>query len=162
MSARKRGKVMGDASGRGGGGPRPAAIGVAALATVACSAGAASPGGAPAVIAASAPSAASTASATIRPAASGVLRGGRAPPLAQTSDPLSVLVELEPGVDELRWRETQLQPLGGEVRGRLRHVRDALIVQVPAASLEALRRLPGVRRVTIVRDASTGPPPPVR
>jgi hypothetical protein len=162
VSAGKRGKVTGDASGRGRGrgrGARPAAIGVAALATVACSAGAASPSGAPA---ASAASAAGASSAAIRPAASGALRTERAPPVARTSDPLSVLVELDPGVDEQRWRETQLQPLGGEVRGRLRHVRDALIVQVPAASLEPLRRLPGVRRVTIVRDAHTGPPPPVR
>jgi hypothetical protein len=85
----------------------------------------------------------------------------RSPPVATATDPLSVLVELEPGADEAQWL-LALPPLGAQLRGRLRHVRQALIVELPAAALPQLRQLPGVRRVTLVPDAQTQPPPPTR
>lgn len=46
---------------------------------------------------------------------------------------------------------TQLARLGAEELGRVQHVRNALVVRMPATGLDRARAIPGVRGVRVVR-----------
>jgi hypothetical protein len=52
----------------------------------------------------------------------------------------------------------QLRRLGGQERGRVQLLRNALAVRLPRDQLDAARRLPGVHGVRPVRDVERPPP----
>jgi hypothetical protein len=79
-----------------------------------------------------------------------------------------LVVELAPIADTAR-REaerervlTELRALGAVPQGRLEAGRPAILVEAPAAAIDRIRALPGVRSVGVVRDAERWPGLPDR
>ena len=53
-----------------------------------------------------------------------------------------------------------LRTLGAQELGRVQVLSNALAVRLPRSQMDAVRRLPGVRSVRVVRDVPRGPLPP--
>jgi hypothetical protein len=51
----------------------------------------------------------------------------------------------------------RLRQLGAIEQARVQQVRNALAVRLPSAQMEAARKIPGVRAVSLVRDIDRGP-----
>jgi hypothetical protein len=81
--------------------------------------------------------------------------------LAQTKDPARRMTLRERVLQQQDAVMVQLTALGARELGRVQLARNALAVRLPREQLDAARRLPGVRRVSPVRDRRRLPPVPI-